>query len=496
MLWLAPFAGRAQDVFPREQVQATFATALGAILELHLDHPTPAQLGLWLMRGLEVLEPGLHTELQSGTLLLHGGRRLLAARAVPGPGPVSHPQQAAPALASALAALYAEAWQHGPALREAGVEKMLSAGFEEMFPHLDPYSRYLTPAEAEIARFRRGGQGGLGLRLAAGRGGQEVRIASLGEAGAAARGGLRAGDRLLAVDGTPVAADDLPAATALLEGPSGTSVTLLLERGRRRFQAVLERGASPPPLLEVERRGDLLWLRLGGFNSRSESEVTAALEDAFRTAPPRGVVLDLRGNRGGVLSQAVGVASLFLADGVIARTDGRHPDAARTWVSAGPDLAQGVPVVVLIDGRTASSAEILAAALADRARAVAVGSTTTGKGLIQAVIALPNGGELFLSWSRVLAPRGWPIQGLGVLPAICTSLGAETLAQELAELRRGEPPLAEALAEQRALRVPVPAREIARLRDRCPPAEGREADATIARALIEAPEEFQAALPR
>jgi carboxyl-terminal processing protease len=208
------------------------------------------------------------------------------------------------------------------------------------------------------------------------------------------------------------------------------------------------------------------------------------------------VVLDLRGNRGGVLAQAVGVASLFLADGVIARTDGRHPDAARTWGSVGPDLAQGVPVVVLIDGRTASSAEILAAALADRARAVAVGSVTTGKGLIQAVIALPNGGELLLSWSRVLAPLGWPIQGLGVLPAICTSLGPETLAQELAELRRGEPPLAEALSSQRALKVPVPAREISRLRDRCPPAEGREADAAIARALFETPGDFEAALPR
>jgi len=448
-----------------------------------------------MMRGLEVLEPGLHTELQSGTLLLQAGTRLLASRAVPGPGSLSHPQQAAPALALALAALYAEAWQRAPALRAAGVEKVLSAGFEEMFTHLDPYSRYLTPAEAEVARFRRTGQGGLGLRLAAGRG-QEVRIASLGNESAAARSGLRVGDRLLAVDGAPVSGADLAAAAGLLEGPSGTSVVLLLERGRRRFQATLERGASPPALLEVERRGEILWLRLGGFNSRSDSEVAAALEQAFRTTPPRGVVLDLRGNRGGVLAQAVGVASLFLADGVIARTDGRHPDAARTWVSVGPDLAQGVPVVVLIDGRTASSAEILAAALTDRARAVAVGSVTTGKGLIQAAIALPNGGELLLSWSRVLAPDGWPIQGLGVLPAICTSLGPETLAQELTELRRGEPPLAEALSSQRALKVPVPAREISRLRDRCPPAEGREADAAIARALIETPGDFEAALPR
>ena len=157
---------------------------------------------------------------------------------------------------------------------------------------------------------------------------------------------------------------------------------------------------------------------------------------------PRGVVLDLRGNRGGLLGQAVAVASAFLAEGVVAQTGGRHPDAARTYVSAGPDLARGVPLVVLVDGRTASAAEIVAAALSDRGRGVVVGSATTGKGLIQAVVPLPNGGELLVTWSRVLAPRGWPIQGLGVLPAVCTSLGAEATAAALARLRQGEPPMA------------------------------------------------------
>jgi carboxyl-terminal processing protease len=207
-------------------------------------------------------------------------------------------------------------------------------------------------------------------------------------------------------------------------------------------------------------------------------------------------VLDLRGNRGGVLDQAVGIASLFLRAGVIARTDGRHPDAGRTWVASGPDLAEGVPVVVLVDGRTASSAEIVAAALGDRGRAVVVGSVTTGKGLIQAVIPLPNGGELLLTWSRVLAPRGWPIQALGVLPALCTSLGADAVAASLAELRRGDAPMADMQVAERVLRAPVPAATVARIRNACPPAEGREGDLAAARALIEAPEAYEAALAR
>ena len=109
----------------------------------------------------------------------------------------------------------------------------------------------------------------------------------------------------------------------------------------------------------------------------------------------------------------------------------------RTWRAA-------VPLVVLVDGRTASAAEIVAAALSDRGRGVVVGSATTGKGLIQAVVPLPNGGDLLVTWSRVLAPRGWPIQGLGVLPAVCTSLGAEATAAALARLRQGEPPMAQA----------------------------------------------------
>ena len=199
MLLLTPATARAQESFPREQVQAVLATSLTAVLELHLERPSPAEIGLWMMRGLEVIEPTLHTEMQTGTLLLTSGERLIAARAVPRELAGHAPQQAAGPLSVALSAMFAEAWRRSPALREAGPEKMLSSAFEELFNHLDPYSRYLTPAEAEAARFRRAGQGGLGLRLAAGRAG-EVRIANVTPEGPAARAGLRAGDRLLAVD--------------------------------------------------------------------------------------------------------------------------------------------------------------------------------------------------------------------------------------------------------------------------------------------------------
>jgi len=202
------------------------------------------------------------------------------------------------------------------------------------------------------------------------------------------------------------------------------------------------------------------------------------------------------GTKPWLLGKALTVADAFLAEGEVARTEGRHPDANRRYEAGGQDLARGQPVVVLVDGRTASAAEIVAAGLMERGRAVVVGSTTTGKGLIQLVAPLPNEAELLVSWARVVAPSGWPIQGLGVLPALCTSLGPEALARALAQLNRGESPMAPVLARQRAARAPVPTEEIATLRGACPPAEGRGADLTAARALIDSPVAYRAALNR
>ncbi|MBL6456810.1 PDZ domain-containing protein [Belnapia sp. T6] len=471
--------------------------ALGAVLERHIERAAPGDLGLWTLRGLEVLEPALKGELRSGTLLLSAGDRLLAARPMP---PATAPDAAAQPLAVGLAALYAAAWEVSPLLRRAGPERMLRSGFEELFNHLDPYSRYLTPEEAEAARGRRVGQVGLGLRLAAGRGG-EVILATVGPGGPAVEAGLRPGDRVLAIDGQPISADDLATAALLLEGPAGTEVAIRLQRGRRRFQVRLLRSLLPPETVHAERQEDILWIRLQNFSTATDRLVTSALADGFRPEGPRanrprGVVLDLRGNRGGLLGQAVAVAGAFLEEGIVAQTAGRHPDAARIYRATLGDRAEGAPLVVLVDGRTASAAEIVAAALADRGRGVVVGSATTGKGLVQVVVPLPNGGELLVTWSRVLAPRGWPLQDLGVLPALCTSLGAEAVAGELARLRAGNPPMAAALARQRAARAPVPASELAALRDTCPPAEGRPLDATLARQLIQESDLYEAALAR
>ncbi len=162
--------------------------------------------------------------------------------------------------------------------------------------------------------------------------------------------------------------------------------------------------------------------------------------------------------------------------------------------SENAELAQGMPVIVVIDGRTASAAEVLAAALTDRGRAVAVGSTTLGKGLVQTIDPLPDGGELFVTWSRVLAPRGWPLQGLGVLPQVCTSLGEVALQRQLATLAEGQQPMQHDIDAHRSARAPLTPTQILAIRNACPAAEGREADLATAKALIDNPAAYAAAL--
>ena len=139
-----------------------------------------------------------------------------------------------------------------------------------------------------------------------------------------------------------------------------------------------------------------------------------------------GVIIDMRSNRGGLLDQAQTVSELFISDGTIFSTQGRHPDSRRTYKSVDqPQGGRSMPIVVLINGGSASAAEIVAAALQDRGRAVVVGTTSYGKGTVQTVVRLPNEGELILTWSRLQAPSGYTWNELGVLPNICTSKVAD-----------------------------------------------------------------------
>jgi carboxyl-terminal processing protease len=314
--------------------------------------------------------------------------------------------------------------------------------------------------------------------------------------GPGAIAGIRPGDTILAVDGQSTLGRDARTVERMIDGPEGTRMVLSWRsRDGRPHTTEMFRAMVPPETVYAQRVGETLLVQVTAFNRSTDSHMAHAIEQGFvGPRPSGGIVLDLRGNRGGLLRQAVTAADTLLPAGVVAMTAGRDPEATRTWRSISGDLAENVPIVVMVDGRTASAAEILAAALADRGRGVVIGSSTLGKGLVQTIAQLPDGGELYVTWSRVLAPRGWPIQGLGVLPQICTSLGAETLAWQLASLAQGHQPMAEAIATHRAARAPLPAGRILAIRGACPAAVGRDADLDAARVLIHDPAAYAAAL--
>jgi carboxyl-terminal processing protease len=301
---------------------------------------------------------------------------------------------------------------------------------------------------------------------------------------------------VLAIDGEPTEGEELERLTARLAGPEQTGVVLTLRRrGEPPREVEIVRALIPPRTVTAERRGDLLLLRVSGFAADTGARMAQALADAAGNPHrPRGVVIDLRGNRGGLLAQAVAAAEVVIPEGVVATTAGRHPAAAHVFVAHGADLTAGLPVVVLVDGSSASAAEILAAALADQHRAVVVGSATLGKGLVQTIVQLPDGGALLISWSRVLAPLGWPLQGLGVLPQVCTSLGPAALERQLRALAHGAQPMAAALERQRGARPPLAPDEVLAIRAACPAAVGRESDWLAAERLLHDPKAYAAAL--
>ncbi|MCC6719015.1 MAG: PDZ domain-containing protein [Acetobacteraceae bacterium] len=465
------------------------ATAFDFMAPRTLEAISIPQMALWGLRGLTTLDARLTPDLQpdTATLRLIGPSRVLLKRPAP-------PADNAAEWGAAVAQMARAAWDGSEPVRRAGTQGILRAFFDELFNHLDPYSRYATPAEAAAERARRIGRATIGLQATL-RGGQ-VLVAAVQPGGPAALGGVRPGERIMEIDGEPVEGADLVAITALLAGPEGSMVTLDLHSRTGSRVVVLRREALPQETVTTARHADLLVIRISSFANNTAARLAQELIAGTAAAPPpSGVVLDLRGNRGGVLRQAVAAVAMLQPTGVVAATSGRDPAAAVEYrADGGRDLAPGLPVVVIVDGRSASAAEVMAAALADHGRAVVVGSTTLGKGLVQTISPLPDGGELFITWSRLLAPRGWPLQGLGVVPQLCTSLGEDSLQRNLAALSAGRQPMRTGLERHNAARAPLAPSEVLEIRAICPAAEGGDLDLVAASALVRTPSAYAAAL--
>ena len=473
--------------FDPHLVTNVYATALAFMVPRTLEPVPVSQLTLWGLHGLTALDPNLITDIQDGKLRLLTHGNLVIER----PPLADTDIDGWAAMASDFAAA---AVASSTVVRHAGTQGVVQSFFDELFNHLDPYSRYVAPSDADEDRERRVGSAGAGLQLV--QRGSTVLVGSAVSDGPGALAGIRPGDTIISVDGRAVQGKGATAVAQMIAGPEQTNVVIgWRTRDGRLRSAEIEREMVPPETVYAQRVGEMLLVQVTEFNHSTAVHLSRAIEEGLANPhPPEGIVLDLRGNRGGLVRQAVEAADMLLPAGIVAITAGRDPAANRIWRSASGELAGTIPVVVLVDGRTASAAEILAAALADRGRGVVLGSSTLGKGLVQTIAPLPDGGELFITWSRVLAPRGWPIQGLGVLPQVCASLGPESLVRQLAELSEGRDPMAPAVTAERALRAPLAPAQVLAIRNACPAAEGRDSDLEAARALIHDPATYAAAL--
>jgi carboxyl-terminal processing protease len=290
-----------------------------------------------------------------------------------------------------------------------------------MVAGLDPHSAYLDSEEFEEIRLSTmGSYPGVGIEVAPADG--TVKILRTFESSPAQRAGLHADDEIVRIDGVEVGAD-VSGAIARLRGPSGSTVKLTIRRsgvaGLMEFplkRAEVEVSSVAARTLEP----GFGYVRITTFNETTPTDLSRAITRLKRDNPSglRGLILDLRDNPGGVLESGVAVADDFLERGVIVTADGRTPEARFEMDATPGDLIEGAPLVVLVNGGTASASEIVAGALKDHSRAVLIGSRTYGKGSVQTVMPLTHGGAIKLTTSLYFTPSGASIQGKGIVPDV------------------------------------------------------------------------------
>jgi carboxyl-terminal processing protease len=286
----------------------------------------------------------------------------------------------------------------------------------------DPYSHYLTPKEANALTEEISGHfEGVGMNVEQDKRG--LKVLRVFEKSPAARAGIRRGDFILAVNGRSIAGVNSEIATNRIKGPSGTSVELrVFTPGADRDRTVkVKRERIEVPVATgrvVERDGRKLGVvELFGFSEGAHALLSREIKKV-RGRGADAIVLDLRGNGGGLLLEAVAVSSLFIEDGEIVSVRGRHR-AERTHDAEGDAIVpEDVPVVTLVDGGSASASEIVTGALRDRGRAKVVGTRTFGKGLVQEVEHLSNGGVLDLTVANYYLPNGETISTKGIKPEV------------------------------------------------------------------------------
>ncbi|WP_193073322.1 S41 family peptidase [Pseudomonas sp. FME51] len=316
---------------------------------------------------------------------------------------------------------------------------LLENAIRGMLDGLDPHSAYLEPEAFQGLQDTTSGQfGGLGIEV-----GQEdgfIKVISPIDDTPASRAGIEPGDLIVKIDDHPVKGMSLVDAVDRMRGPAGSKITLTLVRGAgTAFDVELERAVIKVKSVRTEALDPgYAYLRITQFQNNTGEEVRRSLKTLTAKDELKGLVLDLRNNPGGVLQSAVEVADAFLSDGLIVYTKGRLPNTEMRFNASPANPGKKIPLVVLINGGSASASEIVAGALQDRGRAVIMGTDSFGKGSVQTVLPLNNDRALKLTTALYYTPNGRSIQAQGIVPDIQVERALLTRNAEEASYREAD----------------------------------------------------------
>src|SRR5215207_1377476 len=301
--------------------------------------------------------------------------------------------------------------------------KLIEGAINGMLTSLDPHSSYLSPNEfKEMQTQTRGEFGGLGIEVTMEEG--LVKVVAPVDETPAARAGILANDIIIQIDGEPVHGLTLNQAVDKMRGPVNSSVKLTIQRKDKKEPLEVKLTRETIRIRPVRARaeaGDIGYLRISQFNDQTTEALRAAIKTIAGEVGPdklKGYVIDLRNNPGGLLDQAIMVSDAFLTKGEIVSTRGRNPGETQRYAAKGKakDLVGGKPLVVLLNGGSASASEIVAGALQDHKRATVLGTRSFGKGSVQTIIPLGGNGALRLTTARYYTPAGRSIQAKGIDP--------------------------------------------------------------------------------
>jgi len=300
--------------------------------------------------------------------------------------------------------------------------KMMDSAINGVLQSLDPYSAYMSPELfKEMQTDTRGEFGGLGIEIGMESGVVKV-IAPIDDT-PASKAGIKAGDYIVKIGNDQVQGKSLMEAVKLMRGPVGTSIELTIRRKnvKKSLKFKITRKIIEIKSVNSEILGkskNLGYIRLKSFNENSDKQFLDIIKEFEKNSKIEGYILDLRNNPGGLLTQAINITDFFLNDGEIVSTKGRKVSETRRFFAKKGDEIKGKPIIVLINNGSASASEIFAGALKDHKRAIILGENSYGKGSVQSIIPLRNGGGMRLTISKYYLPSGDSISEVGVAPDI------------------------------------------------------------------------------